>query len=847
MYTFLALGIRMKDFQDFLSESLDKPYEFTINDKTPAYVFGQYEFEHGGHTLAVRFQNGTAYGKRVSIIRFGRKTAKSVSKKLPVMGNMRPVLATVVSIIKYHIENVDHPVGKSKLMGFALEVDADDYQQLIEPIQIIVRRLFKKWKIFGQISTAMTDPESYKTVYMTRRGKKFRQVFSKVEGTYIDPEITDDIKATMAATSSASLTATYDDDMNNDEPPELGPDDIDMGLDDEEEITQSDADEILAMFMSPPDVEVPGNKYPIGYYTDTYGNVYYIVPKSGSSYKVFVRDPDSGALDELSFNTSDIDALNLTILPIGVKGIQMNVANHNNVVAYQLVGSDDIHLFSGTQIGKLAVDNFTLEVMGVTPQNEKNEYPFSDHKIPFAIKVDAETGEIKSLLNAGLSSLEALNSVILDLDGSNKGFLLQPTKTVLKNMVTGLHEVYVNAEEEVKDQIQNFLYSPSQPKQPDTDAKEFDDKIKLGLSSDDAPKQEPDYRGYPEDFTFKKHSVYDLEGSEDLRFERFGVDPDRTIELGYGISFDLKASLTDIQKIFIGFQNLSDAKGSKVKKLLHSYIAEKESGAEYVIQDLFNLQQKNEQLSISSSGADAISMYTGSAYTEINNRLRGTYASSNADKFIENMDKAFQESGLILPKGLTVYRGESRSDQEISDIRSGNEIFSHSYSSTSLKTTIANNFLKVSSDIGSTMGFVDYGVSVDEDYKRNKLLMSIDGLENIPVLVPGSYSNFKSEAEIILPRGTKFVLASDELYERLPRVYMGHFTVTGIQGLSTLFESKIFKSFRMFCEQTTDVELKVKTMLFDMMAMDFIEDDYVKSTEELQAMEEYFMRMASES
>lgn len=493
----------MKDFQDFLSESLDKPYEFTINDKTPAYVFGQYEFDHGGHTLAVRFQNGTAYGKRVSIIRFGRKTSKSVSKKLPVMSNMRPVLATVVSIIKYHIENVDHPVGKSKLMGFALEVDADDYQQLIEPIQIIIRRLFKKWKIFGQISIAMTDPESYKTVYMTGRGKKFNQVFSKVDDTYIDPDITDEIKATMVATSSASLAATYDDDMN-DEPPELGPDDIDMGLDDEEEITTSDADEILAMFMNPPDVSVGEQKYSIGYYTDTYGNVYYIVPKNESSYKVHVRDPFSGALDEVTFNSSDIDSLNLTMLPLGVKGIQMNVANYTNVAAYQLVGSDQIHMFSGTSVGKLTVDNFTVEAMGITPQNEKNEYPFSEHKIPFGIRVDSKTGEFLALSNPGISSLEALNSVVLDFDGTNKGFLLQPTRTVLKNMVTGLHEVYVNAEESVKDEIQSFLYGPDQPKQPDSDAKEFDDKIKLDLSPDDASKQEPDYRGYPEDFTFKK-------------------------------------------------------------------------------------------------------------------------------------------------------------------------------------------------------------------------------------------------------------------------------------------------------------------------------------------------------
>lgn len=42
--------------------------------------------------------------------------------------------------------------------------------------------------------------------------------------------------------------------------------------------------------------------------------------------------------------------------------------------------------------------------------------------------------------------------------------------------------------------------------------------------------------------------MYDLEGSEDLQFEQFGVDPDKAIELGYGISFDLKASLTDIKR-----------------------------------------------------------------------------------------------------------------------------------------------------------------------------------------------------------------------------------------------------------------------------------------------------------
>jgi len=865
-----------KSLQDFIAESLDKHYTFTQNTKVANYIYGQYEFEHGGTTLVVRFQNGAQYGKRVSVIKFGRRAGTKVSKKLPPIGNIRPVLATVVAIIKYHIANTNHPGGKKRLHGFALELDAEDHGKLVDMAGLILRRIFKEYKAFKGIDANMSNA-SDKTIYLARRGRKFDQLFTAVELPYEDPEDDEEDDDAYAAS-----TMSYDDDMQdndydltkakpdksgiiklgisklkNEEPPveddEIGLDDFDPeDLASMQAVLDGDTD-LLATFTTP-----PKDKYPPGYYTDNHQNIFLILADTGTSYQksysVLVRDKSDGELEKMSFSETSLDLMKLSMIPVGVKGIQMNVANQNLVVAYQIIGSDDIHIFSGMSTTKLPVTNSTVESLGITPQNEKNEYPFEEHNVPFAINVDAATGEFLRLRSVTMSDLEALNDVILDPTiKKNKGFLLQPTKTVLKNMVTHDHEVYSNADSDVKQAVQDFLGGNvldsllDEPKQPDTDKKEED--FNKEIQSDFKPKPEPVYKGYPEGFSFKKHNLSELKGGSDIRWGRYGSDPERKIDLGYGISFDLKTSLTDMRNLFRGFQNLSGADSDNMKKVIRKYITEKELGATKVIKDVFDAQHSTPSLKLSGSSITSIERYTGSEYIAMNNRLRDPNAPTfgSTDEHIENLDRAFSEAGLVFPKGVTVYRGESKSDDEIAELRAGREVFNHSYSSTSLKPTIATSFTRAVHEIPAIMGFGDDSdFSVERNYKRNKLVMSLDGLEKIPVLVPGEYSNFDNEAEVILPRGVKFKLASDDLFEPHPRVWIGHFTVTGIQGLDTLFESNTFQSFRMFTEQTTNTELKVKTMLFDMMAMDYVWEDYVKTDEELENMQEYFRRMMHE-
>lgn len=162
----------------------------------------------------------------------------------------------------------------------------------------------------------------------------------------------------------------------------------------------------------------------------------------------------------------------------------------------------------------------------------------------------------------------------------------------------------------------------------------------------------------------------------------------------------------------------------------------------------------------------AISAYTGSAYDDINNALRGQVSDAGSRSKVASCDNYFKKHGKPLPANVVVYRGQSILLSEIAGLVEGNEYILHSFVSTSLNLSTANGFMKsyvkISGMKMASSGGAELKITKASDLaslgdmsRKIRCMLVISGLENTLSVAPGEWGNHEGECEIILNRGTR--------------------------------------------------------------------------------------------
>lgn len=162
---------------------------------------------------------------------------------------------------------------------------------------------------------------------------------------------------------------------------------------------------------------------------------------------------------------------------------------------------------------------------------------------------------------------------------------------------------------------------------------------------------------------------------------------------------------------------------------------------------------------------DAIFSYTGSGYTSINSYFRTGEGSDFTKERVAKIDELYAKLGVRLSNSV-LYRGQRTDMKELEHLENGGTLCFPTYTSTSLKISIAFAFSKASDDIHSAIG----GTSVQSAKEQNgrfPAVFQIEKLENTLALPILGNSKFEEEAEIILNRATYVKLVSDKSFVTL--------------------------------------------------------------------------------
>lgn len=182
--------------------------------------------------------------------------------------------------------------------------------------------------------------------------------------------------------------------------------------------------------------------------------------------------------------------------------------------------------------------------------------------------------------------------------------------------------------------------------------------------------------------------------------------------------------------------------------------------------------------------AGAIKEYTTSSYDPINSYLLGRnidVADFEAEEMIEKLDKAFIRSGVKLPEGTTLYRGQKLRRPFFEKLVETRMYMFRNFVSTSIypimlggwgaNTTLAmagaDEIVKKDDQNAEAPDFRDYTFQtnalgdpaspefIDKLKYDEKVSVGwvIYGADKINSIIPGSYSAHASECEVILPRG----------------------------------------------------------------------------------------------
>ncbi|WNL62984.1 hypothetical protein [Citrobacter phage Ci1] len=221
----------------------------------------------------------------------------------------------------------------------------------------------------------------------------------------------------------------------------------------------------------------------------------------------------------------------------------------------------------------------------------------------------------------------------------------------------------------------------------------------------------------------------------------------------------------------------------------------------------------------------AVAEYTGTAYIDMNKVLLhgidlNDSTDSSAARRIKALDEAFKTTGVVIPKGIDLYRGMLMDTEVLIDTMKGKAFHFRTFISTSLRPNLSlyafngDLFNVVKNTFGDSYDNENnisirarkYG-SVDElesdikrdyngeDPSKNKvgskayMSMIIHDAHKVPVIVPGMDSQYSKECEVILSRGTTMRL-NDANITRDKEEY-GMYTLYGVLDMSILGSNEV--------------------------------------------------------
>lgn len=153
-----------------------------------------------------------------------------------------------------------------------------------------------------------------------------------------------------------------------------------------------------------------------------------------------------------------------------------------------------------------------------------------------------------------------------------------------------------------------------------------------------------------------------------------------------------------------------------------------------------------------------IERYCGSGYSQINNQLIHGLVTPAATEWIKKLDEAFERSGVRVNPELTVYRGSKLPSSEVFDITVGKLFHFRAFVSTSLNPRTGFSFGgNDKHDIARVLISTNRRDKIDDTEPMQDPMIAafmISGLDKIPVIIPGDYSPYERECEVVLPRGT---------------------------------------------------------------------------------------------
>lgn len=156
----------------------------------------------------------------------------------------------------------------------------------------------------------------------------------------------------------------------------------------------------------------------------------------------------------------------------------------------------------------------------------------------------------------------------------------------------------------------------------------------------------------------------------------------------------------------------------------------------------------------------SIGAYTSTAYSFINDFLIGLdTADSTVRTHIDNLDEAFINNPSRLPKGTTLYRYQGLTNELAATFLETGVFYFNNYVSTSLLVPGLNYITQaINKDTGFTFANNDDNIETLGKQARVRVRFVITNADKIGVIIPGSSSDFPTECEVILPRGTMFKL-----------------------------------------------------------------------------------------
>lgn len=812
-------------FENFINESLDKYYYFEpTNQKLPAYILAQYDFTVNGKEYAVRFANGSAYGKRVSRVIIGQKKNKNVSQKLTGISNFKMFFATVVAIFKRHMDYADigyiSQKASMKTDGFVIEVPEDKR----DSFALIFSKLLKKepdlnaWYNVNQDIDTLPDHEEHNIVLFYDKIKGYEKVFNKVD--------------------FSLLQNTYDEYGSDEETDLVDAAGEELKLKDNTDIENTDTT------LSTSDFSKEAQQYQPG-------DIVYSESKKQLIVIGDVMDQETGG-----YNMRLISKGGVTDITRGLTVINDLIAKGgdyekwNKTSAWQSINTDGFSekYYAFTFESKpdmIYLLDWSAGITGMTMY----EYFEKGSMYPLVMPIEANNIE-KSSVYMVLSSDYIHEDAVPRIETTDSGDAVDPiyvAKMIILPIQKYAIDQYINygLEKYIEnfDAVFNNINKQHAKKQAEAEAEADMNAVELSRFHSD----ETDFQKYVS--ITKDQTAQTIEALSkyfDANFRINGNTPAPIlIDDKLDLKIDYEDNIVEIMEKFKTLENKLGAKKEKIARYFKRFMRRKDMNSSMLTQRLAQLHSN-----FNNRDLNTIRAYTGNEFGSINGYLRGKLPLSDKIKRrINNFDEMFVKKGIQLPSDFVVYRGHGLSDEELDqDI-----VEMVSYSSCSVSSNTALNFTKINTAdfaAGFAAGFDDlYSGDVRTASSRNRVIMSISGLNKIPVIIPGDSSTFPGESEIILPRGT--LLKKIELRKRAEKIYYGHFIVSGIKGISKLLESNSYNNFLSYINESDvserETELHVKTLLVDMLMYDYIQsvenDEPQMSVGEAESYADFFYKM----